>query len=146
MASRLLCLALYWGIVFDLPHRVSPIHHDGGGPMPSFYWGCTFSPDYAEYYANRLYYDFHFQLAYILFASLLTFAASHRSGLRSILYVAATLFAVTLLSDILSWSRVLEAPLFLLHNGWDASFFVLTFIPFFVILSLLAPLAKPPNP
>lgn len=146
MASRLLCLGLYWLIVFDLLHRVSPIYHDGGGPMPSFYWGYTFSPDYAEYYAHRLYYDFHFQLPYGLAASLLTFAASRRPGLRSILYVAATLFAVTLPSDILSRSRVLNAPLFLLHNGWDGSFFVLTFLPFFLIPSLLAPLATPPHP
>ncbi|MBI5084552.1 MAG: hypothetical protein HZB13_08145 [Acidobacteria bacterium] len=56
----------------QLLKSASPVFMDGGGPMPSFYWGRAPLPDLAEYYSHRSYFDMLYSLPYAVAGLVMT--------------------------------------------------------------------------
>ncbi|HVP46663.1 MAG TPA: hypothetical protein VMT32_08770 [Bryobacteraceae bacterium] len=60
-----LVVPLYWAIVVYILREASPVYIDGGGPMPSFYWGRhRHSPGLGEHQKKRAPYDRLFSIPY----------------------------------------------------------------------------------
>lgn len=61
---RWIVACAYWIAVFFILRRACPVWFDGGGPMPSFYWGRELTPSLDEYYRRQDYYEFIFGVPY----------------------------------------------------------------------------------
>src|SRR4051812_15412609 len=73
---RLIILPLFCCAVFYLLRVSSPVFWDGGGPMPSFFWGeSALAPTPAEYYRNPDFYEREFRQPYWIAASIVTLLA-----------------------------------------------------------------------
>lgn len=111
LASPLLAL-----LTFTVLTKLSPVHFDGAGPMPSFYWGQRpFLPSAAEYNRNPDFYDRQYRRPYLVAAVVITLLALPVSTLAvrfipSVLLTAAALLALCLASDIGSTMDVWSGP------------------------------------
>lgn len=141
-----LVVLVYWAVTLYCLQDASPVFMDGGGLMPSFYWGDRPLPDLAEYYSHRTYYDLVLLTPYGLAALIVTIVgcvAAPRLVLESKLLSAnafvgtgiatlALLAALALASDIGSHLQLWFGPMFFLHGSWNVyDLFVLSklFLP-----------------
>jgi len=146
-----LAVLVYWAATFWWLRTTSPVYMDGGGPMPSFYWGETLLPGLGEYYARQSYYDWHYALPYLvvgLIAAVLSCTVApvlyERGWARSSnVFVGNALLAVALLAiaalasdlgGILGWW---SGPMFFLGGILDF-YSVFWLSRLFLVLGLLA--------
>jgi hypothetical protein len=124
---------------------------DGGGPMPSFFWGKTPFPDLGEYYSHRHYYDLLYSVPYLLAGLITTIVGcavaplvlrtlrptSSRIFINTAVATLTMLLLVAVASDAGYYLRFWNGPLFLLHS--DISFYdVIILSRIFLPASLLA--------
>lgn len=129
----LLLPVLYWAIVVHFLRAASPLTGDGGGMMPSFYWGEMPSPDFGEYVRHQSYYDFLYSLPYWLTGLAMTLvglgiapwllrrlqAYPAHSFRRAAAMTLALLLLLAIGSDVGTLRGTWSAPLFLLHHRHD---------------------------
>jgi hypothetical protein len=136
-----LLVLLYWAIVVHFLRTASPVYFDGGGPMPSFYWGTLPQPDLGGYNRNQVHYDLLYSVPYYLAGLVITLvgcvaaplllkqlrtspAHSFRSAASATL---GLLILAAMISDAGTLLRIWRGPVFLLHS--DYRFFPIWWFP-----------------
>ena len=133
-------LLLYWATVVHFLRVASPVFIDGGGPMPSFYWGHAPQPEMGEYMRRQSHYDLLYSIPYYVAGLVITFIGCGATPLilrrlRASPTHAFRNSAGTTLALVLLVAMAFDACTLL--GAWKGPLFLLTrYLDAFTILSL----------
>jgi len=128
-----------------------PLEFDGGGAMPTLYWGSEPAPSLEEYYRRQSHFDFVYLIPYLFLGMTVTVAGyvvaplllnrfkrlSTRSSSSTAIVTLLLLLALSLTSDAASRLGLAGFPRFI---AWgEFSLFQISWtIEFYMVPSLLA--------